>query len=75
MAEKKPPKRTTATRTRASSPLKSTARASSTRGTASDVTMLPAEVVVGQIKLICDNDTNVVFYRQNGKLYMAPVHR
>lgn len=42
---------------------------------AKDVTMMPADVVMGMVKLTCDNDTNVLFYRDNGKLFMAPVPR
>lgn len=42
---------------------------------AKDVTAQPADVVMGMVKLTCDNDTNVVFYRHNGKLYMASVQR
>ena len=34
------------------------------------------DAVIGQVKLTCDNDndTDVVFYRQNGKLLMEQAH-
>ena len=42
---------------------------------AQDVTNDPAEVLVGKIKLTCDNDTNVHFFRADGKLFMLSVER
>ena len=50
-------------------------KAAAARSIMTDVTLMSAEAVIGHVKLTCDNDTNVVFIRQNGKLFMSPVQR
>jgi|APDOM4702015118_1054815.scaffolds.fasta_scaffold159984_2 hypothetical protein len=42
---------------------------------AQDVTNDSADVLIGKIKLTCDDDTNVHFFRADGKLFMLSVER
>jgi hypothetical protein len=62
MAQRKPSKR--------AAPARTSKRAVAKGGPATDVTMQSAEQVIGQVKLLCDDDTNVVFFRQKGRLFM-----
>jgi hypothetical protein len=61
-------KKAKATKRAARRPAKA-ARAAAT-GDAVDVTDESADQVVGRIKLLCDNDTEVVFARVAGRLVM-----
>jgi len=67
MAQKKQTKRTGARRART--------RALGAPGPKTDVTAQPAEMVVRQINLLCDGDTNVLFFREGNKLFMSLVPR
>mgnify|MGYP000137023347 CR=1 FL=1 len=40
-----------------------------------DVSDLTSDVVMSQVRLWCDRDTVVVFFRRGGKLYCTPSHK